>query len=247
MNLDFLFIGAHPDDVELSCGGTVAAVVDMGYTAGILDLTYGEMGTRGTRETRMQEAKVAADILGVTYRHTLDLGDTILDNNRENQLQIIQQVRLLKPKICIINAPYDRHPDHGKGSLLTTDALFYSGLRKIETLGENGEPQEPWRPQHTLHYMQDRSFKPDFIFDITKYWEHKKKSVIAYHTQFNVTNPGDEPETYISSTSFFEMIEGRARYFGHMGGFDYGEPFKYFNRPTPVQSFDFLINSKPKR
>ena len=247
MTVDFLFLGAHPDDIELNCGGTVAAVIASGKKAGIIDLTLGEMGTRGSVEIRKQEAENASNILGVSYRANLGMKDSIVSNHRENQLKIIEQVRKCKPEICITGAPHDRHPDHGKSTQLILDALFYSGLKKIVTLDENGEPQEPWRPKHILHYMQDRPFEPDFVYDISEHWETKKEAILAFSTQFNVSNPDDEPETYISSKNYFKQLEARARYFGHLAGFEFGEPFKYYNGPTPLKSFDFLLDSSPKR
>lgn len=248
MPLDILVFAAHPDDAELGCGGTIAALTQQGKRVGIVDLTHGEMGTRGTIETRKQEAQQASNVLGVCYRHTLDLGDSILENSRNNQLQIIEIVREQQPAICIIGAPFDRHPDHGKATQLCIDALFYSGLKNIQTRDASGQEQTPWRPSHILHYLQDRpAFQPDFIFDITEFWETKKKAILAYSTQFNVQNTDDEPATYISSENYFKQLEGRARYFGHLGGFEFGEPFKYYNGPVPLSDFESFLKQKPIR
>ncbi len=247
MKLDVLVFAAHPDDAELNCGGTISALISQGKNVGVVDLTQGEMGTRGTTETRKTEAKNASEILGLSYRANLDLKDSVLDNSRENQLAIIQQVRALKPSVCITGAPHDRHPDHGKATRLLLDSLFYSGLTKIETQFEDGSSQDPWRPFHVLHYMQDRPFEPDFIFDISAHWETKKKATLAFATQFNVTDPEGEPETYISSEKYFKQLEARARYFGHLGGFEFGEPFQYYNGPMGVNSLEMLFSNTPKK
>ena len=247
MQLDLLVLAAHPDDAELGCGGTIATLSEEGKKIGILDLTEGEMGTRGTIETRRQEARKASEILGVTFRTNLNLGDSLLENTRENQLEIIKVVRQLRPTICIVGAPWDRHPDHGKATTLSLDALFYAGLRKLETFNEDGSPQEPWRPIHILHHQQDRPMEPDFIFDISDKWDTKVQAMLAYSTQFNVTDPEGEPETYISSERYFKQLEGRARYFGHLGGFEFGEAFKYYNGPVPLKNFDPFLNVSVKR
>lgn len=236
MDLDILVFAAHPDDAELNCGGTIAALIAQGKSVGIVDLTQGEMGTRGTIKTRAEEVSKASEILGISYRTNLNLGDSFIENTRDNQLKIIQEVRKCKPKICLIGAPYDRHPDHGKASQLCIDSLFYSGLQKIDTNG-----LKPWRPDHIFHYMQDRPFEPDFIFDISESWETKKNAVLAFSTQFNVDNPGEEPETYISSTTYFKQMEARARYFGHLGGFEFGEPFKVLNGPLGLKNFSNFL------
>ena len=247
MKLDVLVFASHPDDAELNCGGTIASLVDSGKKVGIIDLTKGEMGTRGTDQTRAAEVKKASEILSISYRHNLDLGDSLIPNNRENQLKIIKQVRLTQPHICLVGAPSDRHPDHPKGTQLVLDALFYSGLKKLKSENYPGSDQDSWRPAHILHYMQDRPFEPDFVFDISDYWETKKQSMLAFDTQFNVSEPGTEPETYISSESYFKQMEARARYFGHLAGFEYGEPFKYYLSPAPLKSMDLFFNTQPKR
>ncbi|HBQ61207.1 MAG TPA: bacillithiol biosynthesis deacetylase BshB1, partial [Balneolaceae bacterium] len=218
---------------------------DQGKKVGIIDLTKGEMGTRGTEATRANEVKKASDLLNISYRANLDLGDSLLPNTRENQLKIIEQVRLTQPHIYLVGAPFDRHPDHAKGTNLTLDALFYSGLKKIESHNSEGKQQQPWRPAHILHYMQDRPFEPDFVFNISDHWETKRKAILAFSTQFNVTDPGDEPETYISSESYFKQHEARARYFGHLAGFEFGEPFKYYLSPAPLKSMDVFFEHTP--
>lgn len=244
MKVDVLVFAAHPDDAELNCGGTIAALVAQGKSVGIIDLTQGEMGTRGTIETRVKEAKFATDVLGISYRVNLNLGDSIVQNSRENQFKLIREIRSCTPKICLIGAPYDRHPDHGKATQLCIDSLFYSGLDKIDTHSKEGNLQESWRPSHVFHYMQDRPFEPDFIFDISEHWETKKKAILAFSTQFNVDDSEDEPETYISSDTYFKQLEARARYFGHLAGFEFGEPFKVVNGPLGFNSFDHLVSKK---
>jgi len=224
--MDVLAFGAHPDDVEISCGGTIASLALKGKAVGIIDMTRGEMGTRGTPETRTSEAEEAAKILGVQVRENLDLPDTRLENKREFQLPVISMLRKYRPDICLINAPFDRHPDHGNAAQLVVDSLFLSGLHKIETLDHEGVPQEPWRPSFVFHYMQDRSFTPDLLIDITDTIDIKEKALLAFGSQLNVQEPGSEPETYISGVSFFESLRARARTYGHMGGVEFAEPFK---------------------
>ncbi|MDR9419325.1 bacillithiol biosynthesis deacetylase BshB1 [Gracilimonas sp.] len=247
MKLDVLVFASHPDDAELGCGGTIAALTDQGKKVGIIDLTKGEMGTRGNAETRAKEVDKASKILNLSYRKMLDLGDSILENSRENQLKIIEQVRLTRPHICLVGAPFDRHPDHPKGTNLTLDALFYSGLKKIETIEENGEKQEPHRPAHILHYMQDRPIDFDFVFDISDHWKTKKEAILAFNTQFNVSSNERESETYISSKNYFKQLESRARYLGHLSGFTYGEAFKYYLPPAPLKNFNIFFETSPKR
>jgi bacillithiol biosynthesis deacetylase BshB1 len=209
-----------------------------GKKVGVIDLTRGEMGTRGTEKSRQKEADKATYIMNLSYRSNLDLGDSILENSKENQHKIIAEVRKTKPTICITGAPHDRHPDHGKSTQLVLDSLFYAGLLKIET-----DNLEPWRPNHILHYMQDRPFEPDFVFNISDFWDKKKEAMLAFNTQFNVSDAGNEPETYISSPTYFKHLEARARYFGHLAGFEFGEPLKYYNGPAPLNNLDGLLNS----
>ncbi|TVQ14423.1 MAG: bacillithiol biosynthesis deacetylase BshB1 [Balneolaceae bacterium] len=245
--LDVLAIAAHPDDTELCCSGTLAVLARQGRNVGVADLTKGEMGTRGTPEGRLQEASDAAGILGLTMRENLGLPDTRLDNTPENREAIIRLVRTWRPDVCLINSPDDRHPDHRNASRLTIDALFYSGLKKISTTGDDGKEQEPWRPHHILHYMQDKTFEPSIVFDITETMHLKEKAILAFKSQFNVAEHDPEPQTYISGNRFFEMIKGRARHYGHMIGAEFGEPFLYYNGPLPFSNFDLLLNSRPKR
>lgn len=246
-NLDVLALAAHPDDTELCCGGTLVKLVKQGKKVGVLDFTRGEMGTRGTPEQRLEESEAAAKIVGLKVRDNLGLPDTQLDNTRSYQKKIIQQIRKYRPHICLVGAPEDRHPDHGNGTRLALDAIFFSGLTKIETRDHEGNLQERWRPSHVLHYMQDRPFEPDIVFDITDTFEIKKEAILAFETQFNIADPDEEPETYISSREFFEGIEARARHYGHLIGATYGEPFKYYNGPVPLNSFEAFFETKPVR
>lgn len=247
IKLDVLALAAHPDDTELSCSGTLSALVKQGLKVGVVDLTQGEMGSRGTPELRLMEANSAADIIGLTVRDNLGLPDCNLENSLGHREAIIQAVRMYRPDIVFINAPDDRHPDHGNAAKLSLDALFYSGLIKIHTFYPNGEPQDPWRPHHIFHYMQDRTFEPDVVFDISDTIDIKDKAILAFGSQFNISNPGDEPETYISSSDFFENLRARARHFGHQIGVKYGEGFKYYGGPIALKALDTFLNHKQKR
>jgi N-acetylglucosamine malate deacetylase 1 len=245
--LNVLAIAAHPDDTELCCAGTLALLARQGLDVGVADLTRGEMGTRGTPETRLTEAGEAAKILGLAMRENLGLPDTRLDNTPENREAIIRFIRACRPDVCLINSPDDRHPDHRNASRLTIDALFYSGLAKITTNGFDGKPQEAWRPHHILHYMQDKTFEPSLVFDISETIHLKEKAILAFKSQFNVDPDDPEPQTYISGNRFFEMIRGRARHYGHMIGAEFGEPFLYYNGPLPFSDFNLFLNARPKR
>lgn len=247
MKLDVLAIASHPDDTELNCAGTLAALVRQGLNVGVLDLTQGEMGSRGTPERRRIEATNAARIIGLSVRENLSIPDCGLDNTAEHRLSIIRAVRTFRPDVCFINAPSDRHPDHGNASRLTIDALFYGGLPKLVSIDSSGNPQEPWRPFHILHYMQDRPFEPDFVFDISGTIGIKEEAILAFSSQFNVHDAGAEPQTYISRPSFFEAIRARARHFGHQIGVDYGEGFLYQGKPIPLRDLDVFLGSKPTR
>lgn len=247
MKLDYLAFAAHPDDVELAMGGTIAKLSQAGKKVGIIDLTRGEMGSRGSVETRAKEAAKSAGILNLSVRDNLALADSKLQSNRESQLPLIKVLRKYKPTIVFINAPDDRHPDHGNGSTLQVESIFYAGLRKIETRDESGSIQEPWRPSHTIHYMQDRPFEPSFIMNVTDTFDKRLESIQAFSTQFNVKDPKNEPATYISSPRFFQQIEGRARFYGHIIGAEFGEPFLYHKGAIPINNFDFLEENTPVR
>lgn len=225
VNLDILVIAVHPDDAELGCAGVIMKSVAEGKKVGVLDLTQGELGTRGTVETRYLEAAEAASILGLTVRENLKMRDGFFKNDEAHQLQIIEVIRKYKPDIIITNALEDRHPDHGRASDLVNDAVFLSGLRKIETFS-NDETQSEHRPKLLLHFIQDHYIKPDIVIDISEFWEMKLKAVQVYKTQFfNPDHASDEPQTYISKPEFIQIIEGRAREFGKSIHADFAEGF----------------------
>lgn len=224
MKLDLMVMTVHPDDAELGAGGTIAKYVAEGKQVGIVDLTRGELGTRGTAETRQAEAAQAAKILGVAMRENLGLRDCFFANDEANQRAIIQCIRKYKPEIVITNALDDRHPDHGRASKLVNDAFFLSGLRKIETW-EEGVAQEAFRPRLQLQLIQDKYIKPDIILDITDFWEIKERSILAYTTQFNAKADDAEPQTYISNPDFMESTRGRAAELGRNIQVKYAEGF----------------------
>ena len=238
MKLDILAIGAHPDDIELGCGATLAKEVAGGKTIGILDLTRGELGTRGTPEIREQEAQAAAKILGAQVRENLGIPDGFFTNSKENQLKIIEVLRRYRPDIVLCNAIDDRHIDHGKGSKLASDACFLSGLRRIET-SYNGVLQSPWRPKHVYHYIQWKNITPDFVVDVSGFIDRKTEAVFAYSSQFYDPN-ANEPETPISSTNFKESITYRAQDLGRLIGTQHAEGFTV-ERYVAVNSLDDLI------
>lgn len=224
MKLDLMVMTVHPDDAELGAGGTIAKYVEAGKKVGIVDLTQGELGTRGTPETRKREAAKAAEILGVHVRKNLKLRDGFFANDEENQLIIIRAIRKYRPEIVITNALDDRHPDHGRASKLVNDALFLSGLRRIETV-EEGQVQEAFRPRLQLQVIQDKYIQPNIILDITPFWEKKEQSILAYTTQFNVSADDNEPQTYISNPDFMESTRGRAAELGRNIQVKYAEGF----------------------
>ncbi len=238
MKLDILAIGSHPDDVELSCSGTIAKEVDRGKKVGILDLTRGELGTRGTAETRDKEAKNAAEILGVSVRENLEFSDAFFINNTAHQLEIIKILRKYRPEIVLCNAVDDRHIDHGKGAKLTSDACFLSGLRKIETIYE-GESQQAWRPKHVYHYIQWKNLKPDVVVDISGYIDKKMESVKAYKSQF-FDESSKEPQTPISSSNFLESITYRARDLGRLINTEHAEGYTVERYPAVDSIFDLI-------
>ena len=238
MKLDILAFGAHPDDVELGCAGTIAKEIALGKKVGIIDLTRGELGTRGSAEIRDQEANAAAKILGVSVRENLNMRDGFFINDEIHQLAVIEMIRKYKPEIVICNAIDDRHIDHGKGSKLVSDACFLSGLMKIETQ-YNGEKQEAWRPKLVYHYLQWKNLKPDFVVDITGFNEIKLASILAYSSQFYNPN-SNEPETVIASKNFLESLNYRTQDFGRIIGVDYAEGFTV-ERYLAVNSLGDLI------
>ncbi|MXN92964.1 bacillithiol biosynthesis deacetylase BshB1 [Flavobacterium sp. Sd200] len=238
MKLDILAFGAHPDDVELSCGGTLAKEISLGKKVGIVDLTRGELGTRGTADIRDEEAANAAKILGVSVRENLLFRDAFFVNNEEHQLKIIKKIRKYRPDIVIANAIDDRHIDHAKGSKLVSDACFLAGLRRIETVYE-GEAQEAWRPQVVYHYIQWKDLTPDVVVDITGFIDIKVESLMAYRSQFYDPN-STEPVTPIATKNFKESIIYRAANLGRLINTDYAEGFTA-ERYVAVSSLSNLI------
>jgi bacillithiol biosynthesis deacetylase BshB1 len=224
LKLDILVLPVHPDDAELGCAGTILKEIALGKKVGIVDLTRGELGTRGSAEIRDHEAAESAKILGLTTRDNLSLPDGFFENKKEHQLKVIEAIRRFKPEIVITNAYHDRHPDHGRASDLVEDASFLSGLRKIETWYD-GKKQEEWRPGLVLHFIQDNYIKPDILVDVTSHWDKKIESIHAFGSQFYNPDWENEPQTYISSPDFIQVIEARAREYGKSIGVKYAEGF----------------------
>lgn len=241
MKLDILAIGVHPDDVELGCSGTLLNEIKLGKKVGILDLTQGELGTRGTAETRHAEAAEAAKILGVHLRENLKMRDGFFRNDEAHQLQLIQAIRKYQPEIVIGNILNDRHPDHGRAGHLIADACFLAGLIKIETKDDSGHPQARWRPKYVLHYMQDWFHEPDILIDISDVFEQRMKSIEAYSTQFfNGGADNKEPQTYISTPDFLDSVIARARMLGKRIGVKYAEGF-ISEKKIGIRNLDALI------
>lgn len=223
MKVDILAIGAHPDDIELSASGTLIHQIALGKTVAIMDLTEGELGSRGTIETRYKEAAAASKIMGISDRVNLNLGDGFFELNKANKIKIIEQIRRYQPEVVLVNAHSDRHPDHGRGATLAKEACFLSGLLKIETSWE-GEKQEKWRPKALYGYIQDHFLEPDFVVDISPYVDQKLAAIQAYNTQFY--QPGQEgPKTPISGKDFIDFLKGRWAQFGRTIGVEYAEGF----------------------
>jgi bacillithiol biosynthesis deacetylase BshB1 len=241
MKLDLLAIGVPPDDEELGCSGTIINEIKKGKRVGVLDLTQGELGSRGTVDTRHEEAAKAAKIMGVHMRENLKMHDGFFKNDEEHQRKLIVALRKYQPEIVITNALSDRHPDHGRAAKLTTDSSFLSGLIKVKTKDEKGKEQEPWRPKYVFHYIQDRYHEPDFIIDITEVFEQRMEAIKAYTTQFyNPDNEDDGPQTYISTSAFLESVIARARVIGKKIGVEYGEGFNSEKR-LGIKDLDSFI------
>lgn len=239
MKLDILAIGSHPDDIELGASGTLISEIRRGKKVGIVDLTQGELGTRGTIETRYQEAADAAKIIGLSARENLKMRDGFFKNDEEHQLQVIKMLRKYQPEIVIANILEDRHPDHGRGGWLVYDACFFSGLRQIKTVGDGGQEQEKWRPKMLLHYIQDRFYEPDIIVDVSHVWEQRMEAIKAYKTQFHAPD-SQEPNTYISSPDFLDALTARARLLGKRIGVKYAEGF-LSKKSIGLKSLDALV------
>jgi len=238
MKLDILAIGVHPDDVELGCAGTILKHIALGKKVGILDLTKGELGSRGSGDLRLQEAKDSAKILGISVRDNLCFADGFFKNEEAHQLEIIKILRQYQPNIILANAYRDRHPDHGRAAKLVSEACYYSGLLKIET-ELNSEIQKEWRPKAIYHYIQDRFLNPDFVIDISEYLELKMEAILAFKSQFYNSN-SNEVETPISSENFMDFVKARMTNFGRDIGVDYAEGFTV-QRPIGVEDITTLI------
>jgi bacillithiol biosynthesis deacetylase BshB1 len=238
IKLDILVFAAHPDDAELGCSGTIASHISKGKKVGIVDLTQGEMGTRGTPEIRLQESADASKILNLSARENLGFKDIYFQDDESHQLKMIEMIRKYQPEIVLANAISDRHPDHGKGSSLASHACFMSGLRKIETQ-HNGEDQAPWRPKSVYHYIQNNYIEPDFVVDITPFWETKIESILAFKSQFYDPS-SQEPKSFISDPDFLPFIEARAREYGHKILVKYGEGFTVERMPGVNDLFDLI-------
>ena len=241
MKLDILVFGAHPDDVELGCSGTILASIATGNTVGIIDLTKGELGTRGTATIRLQEAKVATKILGVKIRENLNLADGFFEINKKTILKVIEKIRQYQPSIVICNAPTDRHPDHGRASKLIYESFFLAGLSKIDTTNKNRK-QEAWKANYLFNYIQDKYLEPNFLIDISPYIEKKIQSIKAYQSQFH--NPNFKgASTYISSPKFLSSITDRNSLFGKRIGVAYAEGF-LTEKIIGLNNFNSIILNK---
>ena len=244
MKLDLLAIGVHPDDVELGCSGTLINEIKLGKKTGIVDLTQGELGTRGTVETRYQESANAAMIIGVLVRENLKMRDGFFQNDEENKLKLIRAIRNYQPEIVIGNVLHDRHPDHGRAGQMIAECCFLAGLAKIETQNEKGDAQQRWRPSYVLHYIQDWYHEPDLLIDISEVFEQRMKAIEAYNTQFHTSPAGDEgPQTYISTPDFLDSVIARARMFGKRIGVKYAEGF-ICEKKIGLRSLDALIQNE---
>ena len=223
MKLDILVLAAHPDDAELGCAGTIAAHIAQGYKVGVVDFTAGELGTRGTPEIRLMEAQRASEVLGLSVRENLGFRDGFFSNDEEHQMKLIEVIRKYQPEILMINAPSDRHPDHGRASELSTESWFKAGLAAIATFTD-GKRQVAWRPKAVYHYIQARHINPNLIVDVSEFWDKKMEAIHAFTSQFYDPS-SKEPETFISSPTFLKEVEARAREFGQAIGVEFGEGF----------------------
>jgi N-acetylglucosamine malate deacetylase 1 len=224
MKLDLLAFAAHPDDVEMSCGATIAKYASQGRKVGIVDFTQGQMGTRGTPELRLQEAEKAAEILNLAIRENLGFEDIYFTNDIEHQLKVVEMIRKYQPEIILANAREDRHPDHTRAAEIVKTAVFLSGLNKLDTTVE-GIKQDTWRPRSVYHYIQSTMLAPDFVEDVTGYWEQRNESIYAFASQVHVPNSGG-PETFISSPEFMLMLDARGKMLGQSIGAKFGEGFQ---------------------
>lgn len=224
MNVDVLAIAAHPDDIEMTCAGTVLSLVAQGKTVAGVDLTRGELGTRGTPEIRLGESAEGARLMQLAARENMGFRDAFFCNDEAHQMALIPIIRHYRPAIVLTNAPDDRHPDHGRAAELVVQACFYAGLRQIKSVGKDGRPQEAHRPTFIYHFIQDRSLTPDFVVDVTPYWNRKLDAIKAYKSQF-FDPDSPEPQSYISGEPFLKFLEARTREHGHRIGVEFGEGF----------------------
>ena len=238
MKLDILAFGVHPDDVELGCSGTLLKHIAMGFTVGLVDLTRGELGTRGTADIRTVEALNAMKKMGAQFRHNLDMADGFFQDNKENQLKLIEVIRRFRPKMVLLNAVHDRHPDHARAAQLVETASFLAGLVKIQST-HNGQVQTAWRPNQVFHYIQSKSLAPNFVVDISTFMDKKMESIMAHASQFYDPN-STEPETFISGAAFIEFIKSRAKELGHQIGVEYAEGF-ITQKLLGMRNFDSII------
>jgi len=243
MKVDILAIAAHPDDVELSCSGTLLRHIDQGKTVGLVDLTRGELGTRGNAGIRDREAREAAGLMGAAFRKNLGMADGFFQRDEEHLRRIIKVVREHQPDIVLTNAPHDRHPDHGRAAKLVAEACYFSGLVKIETLGDNGQRQGRWRPNAVYHFIQDYNLEPDFVVDISGYWERKLGVIKAFSSQFYVPEAEEysaELDSPISGKDFLDFLHSKARTYGRPATFELAEGFIVGRTPGVHSLFDLL-------
>jgi N-acetylglucosamine malate deacetylase 1 len=245
--MDILAFAAHPDDVELACGGTILKLVAQGYQVGVIDFSRGELGSRGTPEIRQQEADVATKLMGISVRENLGIPDGNMENNVQNRLKIITSIRRHKPSVILINAPEDRHPDHPNAAQLSLDAIFYAGLAKIESFETDGTPQTPHRPRYVLHYIQSDGLSPHIVVDVSDVWQERLALIYAFGSQFyNPNKTSTEPETFISSPQFLEWIIARAKTLGYRINAEYGEGFLVANLPLGTDNLMDLLQREKR-
>lgn len=241
MKIDILAMAAHPDDVELSCSGTLLKHIEAGKTVGLLDMTRGELGSRGTAEIRDQEAAAATRLMGAQLRVNVKMADGFFSWSEDNLRRLIRVIRQYRPEIVLANALSDRHPDHGRAAKLQADACFYSGLSKIETFDDAGNPQAAWRPRAVYHYIQDHNLTPDFVVDISEQINRKMELVLAFRSQFHnpeATEYQDQPQTPISGESFYHYLRAKAAAYGRIAGYDFAEGFNAARTPGVRNLFD---------
>ncbi|PHN01173.1 bacillithiol biosynthesis deacetylase BshB1 [Flavilitoribacter nigricans] len=241
--VDILAIGVHPDDVELSCSGTLLKHIAQGKTVGLLDLTRGELGTRGSAEIRDTEAANAAELMGAAFRVNLEMADGFFQYTKENIIRIAEVIRSCQPKIVLANAVHDRHPDHGRAAKLISDACFFSGLQKITTYDAQGQPHDRWRPDAVYHYIQDRNLKPDFVVDISDFIDKKVELILAYRSQFYLPDAeeyAEELDSPISGKDFLDFLKSKAAAYGRDAGFTFAEGFTVERTPGVLDLFDLV-------